>query len=129
MARPPNLRQQRFAGEVKQYLADILREAADSLPELAGVLVEVSDVRVTADLQQVRAYLLISPKDKTAFVVRLLNQHQKTLRYHLAQRIRHLVKVMPTVQFFADEVELRARRVEEILRNLPPPGREEESTP
>lgn len=124
MARPPNLRQQRFAAEMKRILSDIVREASDELPELQGILVEVSDVRVTSDLQQVRGYLLVSPKEKQSFTVRLLNQHQKTIRYRLAQQIRHQVKVMPTVQFFADEVELRARRVEEILKNLPPPGRD-----
>ncbi|MCS7153129.1 MAG: ribosome-binding factor A [Bacteroidia bacterium] len=125
MARPPNLRQQRFAAEVKRILSDIIREAIEELPELSGLLVELSDVRVTADLQQVRAYLLVSPAQKQEFVVRLLNQHQKTIRYRLAQQIRNQVKVMPTVRFFADEVELRARRVEEILKNLPPPGKDE----
>ncbi len=120
MKRPTNLRQQRFAAEVKRILSDVLREATEQLPELQNLLVELSDVRVTADLQQVRAYVLISPTEKMPFVVRLLNQHQRTIRYQLAQRIRHLVKVMPTVQFFADEVELRARRVDEILRELPP---------
>lgn len=129
MARPPNLRQQRLAAEIKQYIADILREAADELPPLSEGLWDVTDVRLTPDLQQVRVYLLVSPQEKTDFIVRLLNQHQKMIRYRLAQRIRHLVKVMPTVQFFTDEVELRARRIEEVLRNLPPPAKEEgEST-
>mgnify|MGYP000280092094 CR=1 FL=1 len=125
MARPPNLRQQRFAAEIKQYIADILHEAADEIPSLGEVLWDITDVRVTPDLQQVRVYLLVSPPEKMDFVVRLLNQHQKAMRYRLAQRIRHLVKVMPTVQFFVDEVELRARRIEEVLRNLPPPAKEE----
>lgn len=124
MARPPNLRQQRFAAEMKRILSDIVREAVEELPELNSSLVEVSDVRVTPDLQQVRAYLLVSPSERQDFVVRLLNQHQKTIRYRLAQHIRDRVKVMPTVQFFADEVELRARRVEEILKNLPPPAQD-----
>lgn len=124
MARPPNLRQQRFAAEMKRILSDIVREATEELPELSGALVEVSDVRVTPDLQQVRAYLLVSPSERQGFVVRLLNQHQKTIRYRLARHIRDRVKVMPTVQFFADEVELQARRVEEILKNLPPPAQD-----
>lgn len=127
MARPPNLRQQRFAAEMKRLLSDIIRQAVDEIPELAGMIVEVSDVRVTPDLQQVRAYVLVSPQTQQAFVVRLLNQYQKTIRYLLSQRIRHQVKVMPTVQFFADEVELRARRIEEILKNLPPPAEDNAS--
>ncbi|MEN3040312.1 MAG: ribosome-binding factor A [Bacteroidia bacterium] len=124
MARPPNLRQQRFAAEMKRVLSDIIREASDEIPELAGYLIEVSDIRVTADLQQIRAYILVSPPEKQEFVVRLLNQYQKAIRYRLAQQIRNQVKVMPTVQFFTDEVELRARRIEEILRNLPPPAKD-----
>ncbi|MCS7297159.1 MAG: ribosome-binding factor A [Bacteroidia bacterium] len=124
MARPPNLRQQRFAAEMKRILSDIVREAGDQLPELSGCLVELSDLRVTSDLQHIRVYLLVSPAEKQEFVVRLLNQHQRTIRYLLAQRIKNQVRIMPTVQFYADEVEMRARRVEEILKNLPPPGRD-----
>lgn len=124
MARPPNLRQQRFSAEMKRMLSDIVKEATEEIPELAGILVEVSDVRVTSDLQQIRAYILAVPSEKLEFVVRLLNQYQKQIRYRLSQRIRHNVRVMPSVQFFVDQVELNARRVEEILRNLPPPAKE-----
>ncbi|MDW8134542.1 MAG: ribosome-binding factor A [Bacteroidia bacterium] len=128
MRRSSSFRQQRFAGELKRIIGDLLYEAKEMLPELSSMLIEVSDVRVTPDLQQVRAYLLVVPPEKTTFVVRLLNQHQRNFRYHLAQRIRHQVKVMPTIQFFPDEVELRARRIQEILRNLPPPAADTESS-
>lgn len=124
MSRPSNLRQQRFSAEMKRVLSDIVKEAAEEIPELANILIEVSDVRVTPDLQQVRAYILAVPAEKLEFVVRLLNQYQKPIRHRLSQRIRHHVRIMPSVQFFVDQVELSARRVEEILRKLPPPGKE-----
>ncbi len=120
MARPKNLRQQRLAGEIHQYLADILRTFSEEVPEMQGIFIELTDVRLTPDLQQVRGYILTVPADKVEYTVRLLNQYQKELRYALAQRIRHFVKVMPTVQFFLDETEIRARRIEELLRKLPP---------
>ena len=122
MARPKNLRQQRLGGEIHQYLADILRSFAEEAPELNGILIELTDVRLTPDLQQVRAYLLTIPTEKLEYTVRFLNQYHKELRYALAQRIRHFVKVMPTIQFFPDETELKARRIEELLKKLPPPA-------
>jgi len=122
MARPKNLRQQRLGGEIHQYLADILRSFAEETPELNDILIELTEVRLTPDLQQVRAYLLTIPTEKLEYTVRFLNQYHKELRYALAQRIRHFVKVMPTIQFFPDETELKARRIEELLRKLPPPA-------
>ncbi len=127
MARPKNLRQQRLGGEIRQYLADILRSFAEETPELNGILIEVSDVRLTPDLQQVRAYLLTIPTEKLEYTVRFLNQYHKELRYALAQRIRHFVKVMPTIKFFPDETELKARRIEELLQKLPPPAADSDS--
>jgi len=121
MARPKNLRQQRLGGEIHQYLADILRSFAEETPELNDILIELTEVRLTPDLQQVRAYLLTIPTEKLEYAVRFLNQYHKELRYALAQRIRHFVKVMPTIQFFPDETELKARRIEDLLRKLPPP--------
>jgi ribosome-binding factor A len=87
----------------------------------------VSDVRLTPDLQQVRAYLLTIPTEKLEYTVRFLNQYHKELRYALAQRIRHFVKVMPTIKFFPDETELKARRIEELLQKLPPPAADSDS--
>ncbi len=122
MARPKNLRQQRLGNEIRQYLADILRNFAEEVPELNGILIELTDVRLTPDLQQVRAYILTVPAERVEYCVRFLSQHQKELRYALAQQIRHFVKVMPTIQFFPDETELKARRIEELLQKLPPPA-------
>ncbi len=122
MPRPKNLRQQRLAGELQQHIADIVRDFADQSPGMIGTMIEISEVRLTPDLQQVRAYALTRPPEKVVSVVRLLNQYQKEIRYALSQRIRHLVKVMPTVQFFVDEMEIQARRIEELLRKLPPPA-------
>jgi ribosome-binding factor A len=127
MARPKNLRQQRLGGEIQQYLADILRSFAEEAPELNGILIELTEVRLTPDLQQVRAYLLTIPAEKLEYTVRFLNQYHKELRYALAQRIRHFVKVMPTIQFFPDETELKARRIEELLQKLPPPAADSDS--
>mgnify|MGYP001026931493 CR=1 FL=1 len=122
VARPKNLRQQRLGNEIRQYLADILRNFAEEVAELNGILIELTDVRLTPDLQQVRAYILTVPTDKVDYCVRFLNHHQKELRHALAQQIRHFVKVMPTIQFFPDETEIKARRIEELLQKLPPPA-------
>lgn len=112
---------------MKRELSDLLHGIRFELPELEQTLIEVTDVRVTPDLQQVRAYVLVVPSGRQEFVVRYLNQYQRILRHKLAQRIRHRVRVIPQLQFFLDEVELRARRVEEILRQLPPSGSSEAS--
>ncbi len=121
---PKNLRQQRLSGEIHKYLADILRTFAEQVPDLKDVLIELTEVRLTPDLQQVRAYILTYSSDRAAFIVRLLRQYQKEIRYALSQQIRHLVKVMPTVHFYVDETQLHARRIEEVLKKLPPASEE-----
>lgn len=122
MAAPKNLRQQRFTAEMKIYLSQVVQEfieqAEAEIDDLKGILVTLSDVRVSADLQNVRGYLLTTPTEKVHYVTRLLNAHEKNIRHALAQRIRYLVRVMPKVTFFPDETELRARRIDEILSQI-----------
>ena len=57
-----------------------------------------------------------------------LDSHKKEIRRSLGERIRNQARIVPDLAFFVDEVEERAQRMDELIRNLniPPADRDRE---
>ena len=68
-----------------------------------GVLVSVSAVRVSPDLSIARVYLSVFPSDKGAEILAEINRSAKTVRYELAQIVRHQLRKTPELSFFLDD--------------------------
>ncbi|MDE5723045.1 MAG: 30S ribosome-binding factor RbfA, partial [Paramuribaculum sp.] len=67
------------------------------------VIVSVSTVRVSPDLSIAKAYLSVFPSGKAQEVIDNINQCQKTVRYELAQRVRHQLRKTPELAFYLDD--------------------------
>lgn len=114
-------RQRKFARLIQQELGEIF---ARELTGLNGTLLTLAHVQVTADLGLASVYLSAFPDDQTDYLVEYLNEKQPVVRNLLAQRIRHNVKRVPELRFFADELQREARRVDELLGKLAAERRE-----
>ena len=68
-----------------------------------GVLVSVSAVRVSPDLSIARVYLSVFPSDKGSEILAEINRSAKTVRYELAQIVRHQLRKTPELSFFLDD--------------------------
>jgi ribosome-binding factor A len=111
----PSHRQQRVSELLKQELSVLITELTD--PRLADSLVIVTRVVVSADLQNARVYVehALPAKDSPRVMAALL--HAETfLRKALVENLD--LRVVPHLAFTVDETTERARRVDEILKQI-----------
>ena len=94
-------RQAKMARQIQKDVAEILLKEGASL--VRGVMASVTTVRVSPDLNYAKIYFSIFPFDKSAEVMRTLEENNWLIRRALGQRIRNQVKSVPELQFFLDD--------------------------
>lgn len=81
-----------------------------------GLMVTVSHVRVSSDLQVASVYLSVFPSDKGAETVANVNASVKQLRFDFGQRVRHQLRVIPEFRFFLDDSLDYLEHIDELLK-------------
>ncbi|NJM25261.1 MAG: 30S ribosome-binding factor RbfA [Bacteroidia bacterium] len=110
------MRQQKFARLIHKELSDIFQRDKRGL--LDNVFITIADVRVNPDLSVAKIYVsMMLAKDKNA-ILENLNYHKKEIRKALGDRIRNQARIVPELIFYIDEVEEKAQRIEELIKNL-----------
>lgn len=95
-------RQKKIAGILQQDLVDVLQRAASD-GGLKGILISVSKVSVTVDLSIAKVYLSIFPNKEAEALLKGIRSNTPLIRHELAQRTRHQLRRMPTLEFFIDD--------------------------
>ena len=95
-------RQKKIGGILQQDLAQVLQKAATD-GGLRGVIISVSKVNVTTDLSVAKVYLSIFPNKEGKTLLEGINSNKPLIRHELAQRTRHQLRRMPTLEFFIDD--------------------------
>lgn len=110
------VRQQKFSRLIQKELSDIFQRDQRGL--LGNSFITIVEVRVSPDLSVAKVYIsmMLAP-DKKA-VLEKLDVHKKEIRKALGDRIRNQARIIPELAFFIDEVEEKAQRMDEILKNL-----------
>lgn len=93
-------RQAKISRLLQKELSEIFRRQT---AKMQGVLVSVSSVRVSPDLSSARVYLSVFPSDKSAEIIENVNRSTKTIRYELAQIVRHQLRKTPELSFYIDD--------------------------
>lgn len=112
----PSQRQLKVGEELRHHLAAILMRQETHIPELDRVPITVSEVSVTPDLSNARAYVMTLGGVDIEKVLPILNQIAPTLRHQLAGRI-HLRR-LPTLKFAADESFETAERMAHLFESI-----------
>jgi len=95
-------RQKKIAGLLQQDLVDVLQRAASS-GGLSGVIISVTKVTVTVDLSIAKVYLSIFPTKSSQTLLDGIRSNTPLIRHELAQRTRHQLRRMPSLEFFIDD--------------------------
>jgi len=82
----------------------------------SGVLVTLTRVESSVDLEQAKVYVSSMPEDKIKTVLEILNRQI----YHLQQKLNKRLNMRPIPRIFFSEERAtsRASRIEEILEEL-----------
>ncbi len=97
-----SVRQQKVAKQLKTELGDIFLRDGKGIWG-SHVLVTLTRVTVTKDLQVARVYLSVfGVADKTE-ILKKVQSRSSEVRYLLGNAMRHQLRVIPALEFFLDD--------------------------
>lgn len=94
-------RQKKIAGVLQEDLANIFRKYAQDVRK--GVLISVTKVKVTADLNEAKVYLSIFPSNLAADIYKETVDRAGEIRFEMAKLTRNQLRKMPELHFYIDD--------------------------
>jgi len=106
--------------KVNESVKEIIAELLGGLKDPRIGFVTITDVRTTSDLRQSQVFWTVLPDDDETREQTAAGLHSATplIRRELGQRMR--TRLTPELDFHYDPVPERGRRIEQILRDVPP---------
>ena len=80
-----------------------------------GVIISVTEVWVTPDLDEARIFVSIFPQNLRTKVLAKITANLKQIRYELAAKMRYQLRRIPDLLFMPDESLDYAERIQELL--------------
>lgn len=106
-------RQQKISRLIQKELSELFLKQTKLTK---GMLVSVSGVKVSSDMQIASVYLSVFPSGNASEIVRNVNDNVKQIRYDLAQRVRFQLRVIPELRFFLDDSLDYMAHIDELLK-------------
>lgn len=110
-------RNDRIRKAIMKEVGEILqREIQD--PQLQDVLISVTDVDVSGDLQHAKVFVSIFKPtvEEQQATLKVLEEHTSKVRYLVGQRIR--MRLTPSIKFVLDTSLERGMKVTELLNKI-----------
>ena len=117
-SKAPSQRQLRVGEEIRHLLSQALMRGDIYVPELEGVSVTVSEVSVSPDMSNARAYVTPLGGVDMEEIVAILNVIAPDLQTWIAKKV-HLRR-MPRLKFMADNSFDNAQKMSQLIAKLPP---------
>lgn len=117
-------RQQKFSRLIQKELSDVFQR--DKRGILENAFITITDVRMSPDLSIAKIYIsMMLAKDKQGILDKI-NVRKKEIRKALGDKIAKQVRIIPELIFFIDEVEEKAKKMDELIDTLHIPKQKEE---
>ena len=107
-------RQKKINALLQQDLAEILHLFLRK-ENIQNLIVSVTAVRVTPDLQVAKIYLSVFPFSNSSRILGLMEEHCGSIKNSLADRIRNQLRIVPNLLFSVDD---SLQQIEKIERSL-----------
>jgi ribosome-binding factor A len=114
-------RQQKFSKVIQKELSEIFQKEGLSFHD--NTIITITQVRATPDLSIARVYLSIFNSANNAQVINSIKAQTKEIeiRYKLGVRIKNQVRIIPNLEFFIDDSQEYASRMDQIFNNINKP--------
>ncbi len=109
-------RQKRIAKIIQMDLAEILQGEVRK-GGIKNLIITVSKVKVTPDLNLAKVYVSIFPSDKAEDLVKALQSQAKLIKHEEAQRVKHQLRKMPDLIFYRDDSLDYIEKIDKELKN------------
>ncbi len=106
-------RQQKIARLLQKELGDFFLKYARRIP---GTLITVSHVRISPDLSVAHTHLSIFPTSRAGEVLQKIQDEKKSVRFDLAGRVRHQLRIIPELHFHLDDSLDYVENIDRLLR-------------
>lgn len=109
-------RQQKYSRLIQKELGDIFLR--DKRGILENAFISIAAVRMSPDLSVAKVYLSMLLAKEQEKILANINARKSEIRKALGDRIGKQVRIVPEIVFFKDEIEERASRIDDLLKNL-----------
>jgi len=109
-------RQKKINALLQQDLAEILHLFLRK-ENIQNLIVSVTAVRVTRDLQVAKIYLSVFPFSNASRILGLMEEHCGAIKNSLADRIRNQLRIVPNLLFSVDDSLQQIEKIERSLQN------------
>ena len=107
-------RQQKVARQIQKDISELfLKECAELV---RGVIVSVTTVRVSPDLEYARIYLSIFPFERHQEIMARIEADNWKIRKLLGARMRNQLRVVPEITFFLDDSLEYIENIDNLLK-------------
>ena len=107
-------RQNKIAKLIQKELAEIFM--TDGIP-IYDCMITVTQTKVTSDLSLARSYLSIFNAENNDIVMNTIKKNTKDIRFRLAQKVKHQLRIIPQLDFFIDDSLDYLENIETLLKN------------
>lgn len=120
-------RQKKVARLIQKELGDIFQK--DSRNIIGSAFVTLTEVSITPDLSFARVYISMMLVEKKEELIEKINHRKSEIRGLLGNRIGRHMRIVPDLEFFIDELQEEALKMDALIDGLkiPPLPEEDES--
>ncbi len=110
------LRQQKVSRQLQRDFSEMFQNELRALA--GGCLISVTDVWISQDLEQVKVYISIFPKEHEQEIFENIQSKGKEIRYQLGKRVRHQLRLVPELLFRLDQSLDEVEKLEGLLAQI-----------
>lgn len=119
-----NKRQKKVARVIQKELSEIFQRDTKNI--LGSAFVTLTEVSITPDLSMARVYISMMMVDKKQELIDKINQRKSEIRGKLGNRIGRQMRIVPDLEFFIDELQEDAIKMDALIDSLKIPPLPEE---
>jgi ribosome-binding factor A len=109
-------RQKQVGALLQHELSDIFQRLG--LGMVDGALVSITSVKMTPDLLEARVNLSLFQVKDAAATMKKIEERSWEIKRELAARVKHQLRRIPLLQYFLDDTQEHASKMEQLLKKL-----------